>query len=400
MQDGWPRVTAVRAVNPKSTIDLLTPDDRSWEDVLAPFRRDVFHTAAYHAYAEQRHEGTAYMITVRDGDRGLAWPYLLRPIQEERLDVSDLMDVTSVYGYPGPISWGCAYDDPFIEGAWRGIVDIWRDQRVVAAFTRFHPLIDNAELGKSLAWPRGDRSGFGGVASVGPTVSIDLTKDMTAIRADYGRDLRRRIAKARRKGLMTVDDTEWRHLGEFIRLYHATMERAGADAFYFFSEQDFARLRSALPEELHLLAVQDGDRVVAAGLFTEFDGIVEWLLAASDVEYSHLSPSKNLLDDAIEWARDRGDRILHIGGGRGGREDSLYWFKSQFSKHRHRYHTGAWVLDDADYRKLVEARTAALEDGERLVPVHFPAYRAPAVAVGEPNHGGQGNATVSTPRVA
>ncbi len=340
------------------------------------------------------------MITVRDGDRGLAWPYLLRPIEEERLDVSDLMDVTSVYGLPGPLSWGCANDDPFIDRAWRRIVDIWREQRVVAAFTRFHPLIANAELGKSLAWPMGDRCGVGGVVSVGPTVSIDLTQDMAAIRADYGRDLRRRIAKARRKGLTTVDDTEWRHLGEFIRLYHATMERADADAFYYFSEQDFARLRSALREEVHLLAVQDGDRVVAAGLFTEFDGIVEWLLAASDVEYSHLSPSKNLLDDAIEWARERGDRILHIGGGRGGREDSLYWFKSQFSKHRHIYHTGAWVLDDVDYRKLVEARKAALEDGELLVPNHFPAYRAPAVAAGELDSPRQCKATVARPRVA
>lgn len=96
----------------------------------------------------------------------------------------------------------------------------------------------------------------------------------------------------------------------------------------------------------------------------------------SNDKYRNLSPSKVLLDDALRWARSRGLSVMHLGGGRGGQEDALFWFKSRFSPRRHTFHTGRWVLDRAGYRELLDRRSAALPDGDRLDPGFFPAYRA------------------------
>src|SRR4029077_9191772 len=98
--------------------------------------------------------GEPMLITVGDRERGLAWPYLLRRIDAmEGLAGTNATDVTSVYGYPGPIAWGCQPGDPFLAGGWQEILEVWRQQRVVSAFTRFHPLLGNAAIVAELPPP-------------------------------------------------------------------------------------------------------------------------------------------------------------------------------------------------------------------------------------------------------
>jgi hypothetical protein len=159
------------------------------------------------------------------------------------------------------------------------------------------------------------------------------------------------------------------------------MGRVGASDSYYFSEDDFRRLAEALNGKLHLLVTFIGDDVAAAGLFMEFGGVVDWHLVGSNEAYRDLSPSKILVDDAISWARARGNRTFHMGGGHGGREDSLFWFKSRFSPRRHVFETGRWVLERQTYDELVEARRAAVSGEARLDPTFFPAYRAPILGV-------------------
>jgi hypothetical protein len=114
----------------------------------------------------------------------------------------------------------------------------------------------------------------------------------------------------------------------------------------------------------------------------EFEGIVHAHLVGTDERHQRLSPLKVMLDDARIWARERGNRVLHLGGGRGGREDSLLAFKGRFSPRRHAFHTGRWILDASRYAELTERRSRfATERGLAAGdPGWFPAYRAPLVA--------------------
>ena len=362
-------------------IALLTPDDPDWESWLEPIRRDIYHTAGYHAYAQGTGEGVPHLIVVGDRRRGLAWPYLLRDVTDvPGLGGSGCRDVHSVYGYPGPLAWGCDGDDDFVQMAWTEIQGVWREQRAVAAFTRFHPLLGNAELARAFRVPPIGEEPSDPVRPGGWTVSVDLTIGYEAARAAYARDIRREVDQSRRAGLTVSVDEDWAELSTFARLYNDTMTRLGAAAFYFFDLDDFRRLRDSLPGHVHLLVTRSGDQVASAGLFMDWGDIVEWYLVGTDAAFQALSPSKVLVDFAIGWAYERGHAVLHMGGGRGGRDDSLFWFKSRFSPRRHEFHTGRWVLDPTRYQELTAARRAALGPAATQEPTFFPAYRASAVA--------------------
>lgn len=359
-------------------VELYRADDQAWEDWLRDVPRDVYHTAGFHRYAEGSGEGTALLAVVGDRSRGLAWPYLLRRVADvPELSGSDATDVTSVYGYPGPLAWGCDPGDAFLATAWRALVDLWRGQRVVAVFTRFHPLLGNASLAANFR-ATGEADGDSGVIALGPTVSIDCTLDDEMARAHYDPKVRRAIDRSRVDGFTTVEDADWARFDAFARLYRETMVRNNAAPSYFFDDSDFARLRAALPENVHLLMTVRGDDVVAAGILTESGGIVQTYLSASD-RGTHPSPKPLFYDDARRWARARGNGVFHLGGGRGSREDSLLEFKGRFSPRRHTFHIGRWVLDERTYRALADARMAGMRTPHPDDDGFFPVYRSEEV---------------------
>jgi len=376
--EGWATLALVALSETRQHVVLVGADDAAWEEWLSPVRRDIYHTAGYHLFARESGEGEPCLAVVGDGRRGFAWPYLLRRIEGiDGVPDSEASDVTSVYGYPGPLAWGCEPGDSFIANAWDSIVDLWREQGVVSAFTRFNPLLDNAAL------LRGERFGSDGparhddgVTVAGSTVSVDLTVGEEVTRSRYGHDLRRRIDATRRTGLATIHDEGWIHLSAFASMYRETMDRNVASDYYYFDEDDFRRLRAALVGQLHLLVTLVDDSVAAAGLFTEFGGIAQMHLAASSEAWLHRSPIKVLVDDAIRWARSRGNLVLHLGGGRGGQEDSLYWFKSRFSPRRHDFQIGRWIIDRRRYDAFTDARLATGGPRELQDAEYFPLYRA------------------------
>ncbi|MGA3031314.1 MAG: GNAT family N-acetyltransferase [Candidatus Limnocylindrales bacterium] len=361
-------------------IQLLGAGDPAWDDWLSDVPRDVYHTAGYHAYSHGSGEGEPYLIVAGDRRCGLAWPYLLRQVSEvENLAGSGATDVTSVYGYSGPLAWGCTPGDPFLATAWSEVVAVWQDQGAVSAFTRFHPLLGNASLMSGLGGSRDDTDESEPVAAIGRTVSIDLCVSEEAARAGYSESLRRQIRNYRQAGLTTTHDESWADIGAFAHFYHETMARNAAAAYYFFDAADFRRLRAAVDGKVHLLVTRLGDIVGAAGLFTEYRGIVQEHLVATNQELAHISPYKVLVDDTYAWAKKRGNTVFHLGGGRGAHEDSLFEFKRRFSPRLHPFFTGRWILDRPACQELLEARRSATRGDGLLDPDYFPGYRAPVL---------------------
>ena len=114
--------------------------------------------------------------------------------------------------------------------------------------------------------------------------------------------------------------------------------------------------------------------VAAAGLFIETDGIVQYHLGGTNEASIGAEASKLLIHAACGWAKARGYRSLHLGGGVGGATDSLLFFKAGFSPVRHPYRTLRVVLDEAEYRRLVAACDPDLDPDD--LGGYFPAYRA------------------------
>jgi hypothetical protein len=105
-------------------------------------------------------------------------------------------------------------------------------------------------------------------------------------------------------------------------------------------------------------------------VYTETGGIVQYHLGATANEHLHLNPTKVMFDYANRWAKRRGNRWLHLGGGVGGADDSLFHFKAGFSPLRRTFATWRLVVDAAAYAALVPGGVEASQAS------YFPAYRA------------------------
>ena len=301
---------------------VFRPSDPEWDTWVNRVPRDFHHGAAYHAFSEAQGEGRALLFVYGTQERFLAWPLLANRVRD-----TEHHDASSVYGYTGPLGRGL--EPRFLAEAWDALRDAWAGHRLVALFTRFHPVLANhtfcEELHGEAPVPEGE------LLRLGRSASIDLGPTRDVRRAGYAKVLRQEIAAAERAGLEVSCDDDWEHFEAFGELYRETMEKNRAEERYQHSPEYLGGLRRALGDKARLaVAVVDG--ALAGGLlFTLCDGIAQAHLTGTSWEYGRLSPLKALIDGAADLARGRGARLLHLGAGRGGREDSLFSFKSRFA---------------------------------------------------------------------
>lgn len=336
---------------------LLDVEAPEWETVLRRARHDFYHLPAYVALCATQEHGEPRALYVSNGERDLLLPLVLRGIPGGGADAS------SPYGYPGPV--GVGTDDPaFLRVALVAGIQILREEGVVSAFVRLHPLLNPIPP-----------AGIGTLVRHGETVSIDLQLPTKELWAQMRLNHRRDITRALRLGYVARMDEDWRQLETFKLLYRATMDRRSAAPFYLFDDDYFDGIRDALGERLHLCVVEIDGVVAAAGLFVETNGIVQYHLSGSSNAFRAIQPTKLMIHFVTSWARDRGDQVLHLGGGVGGGNDSLLHFKTGFSPLRHPYGTVRMVMDEQEYGHLVAARDPLLDPGERSD--FFPLYRKP-----------------------
>ena len=123
----------------------------------------------------------------------------------------------------------------------------------------------------------------------------------------------------------------------------------------------------------------DGE-VISGGLFTLCDGIVQYHLGGTRNTALKLSPTVLIFDTVRRWSPKNGAHTFHLGGGVGGKTDSLFQFKAQFSRRGHEFVTWRWIVAPETYREL--SRQKQLSDSERglraISPSFFPGYRCPS----------------------
>lgn len=355
--------------------DLRVEQREQWMEVLErSFQYDFYHLPEYHALAEERGEGRAVLLVYEEGDDRVAVPLLLRPV-EAIAGLADagreLQDATSVYGYAGPIASRPQIPPAMLQRFQVALAEALQEQKVVSLFSRLHPLIEQRP------W----LSGLGEVVSLGQTVSIDLTLPIDAQRAQYRRGHKSDLSKLRRLGLTCFHDRDREHIDEVVKIYLETMQRVDAADEYFFDRAYFDQLVSRLGHNVHLLVCQLEREVICGGFFLLCNGIAQAHLGGTKTEYLGLAPMKLLIDTARLWATEQGAHVLHLGGGVGAQEDSLFRFKTGFSDRRHEFAIWRWVLLPQVYEELCRARDQWMEQAG-WAPVssgYFPAYRCPAV---------------------
>ena len=341
-------------------IDAKSP---VWTRCLRTMRHDFYHLPDYLELCAKHEGGVAAAFYAEEGQSTFLVPLLIRSVPAELGAPSNWKDCVSPYGYPTPLitpSQDLLPDflDAFCQAA--------RLQGIVTAFFRLHPLLplDHRVLGK-----------FGQLNRHGQIVYFDLAQSKEDLWSQVSMNHRRNIKKLVRLGFRIIFD-DWTRLPDFISLYHATMRRVEAGDAYFFSREYFEDLRAKLGDRLHLACVlTETGEAAAAGLFVVTDEIVQYHLGGTAAAYLSLAPFKLVIDFMWRWAQDGSHRALHLGGGVGGTEDSLFHFKAGFSSTRGEFYTYRVIVDHERNRILEQAAGFQSSPSDPKQSAFFPRYR-------------------------
>ena len=365
-------------------LDFITPDHPRWLTLLATDRHDIYQLPGYLNLEAQRTHAQPEGAIITAGDRQLFVPYLQRQGDDgapPAAALAPVTDVVSPYGYPGMLANEAARHQPaFITAALRCLQAEWQQRGICSAFLRLHPILNGG-------WPLGFTEAE--YCFQGQTVSVDLTLPEAEMWRHISRERRNRINRAQREQL-TARMVPWHTaLTTFVEIYAETMGRVAAASRYLeFDAAYFTQLGEVLGDRLHLCLVELGNEVVAAGLYTEWDGIVQAIFGGTRTAFIKLSPSTLETYVVMQWAKARGHQFLHLGGGVGATEDSLFRYKAGFSQMRHAFYTLRLITDPPRYEALVQQRAHALgvPTATLYESGYFPAYRAPVGMIAAIDH--------------
>ena len=333
-------------------MSLVEVEPSAWDDVLdrlgvddAYFRRGYVESAALLDAGEP--------VLLHGGDA-------VHPVLVREIPGSDPLDVTTAYGFGGPVGGDC----------W-DLYDRWAAERgVVTSFIRFHPLYAN------------HRGASPSVRLEPLAGTVGWRLDKPDLFAGMHRSHRNKCRKAERAGVSVEVSEAPERLDRFAALYERTMARVDAEDFYFFRAEYWEALAAGLRARVvQFDAVLDGESIASA-LCLSGGPWFHYHLGASLDEARRLGASNLLLYEAGAWAKERGFELFHLGGGVGGGADSLLAFKRCFDPEAglcERW-LGKVVHDEEAYRAL--GGDAASLDG------FFPAYRVPGAlsqTAGTPN---------------
>lgn len=267
---------------------------------------------------------------------------------------ADPTDVVTPYGYGGPVATGQSPPtNRFAEE-----YEAWCGRRgVVSSFVLYHPLFRNHKLPLA-AFHRSPLAG-----TIGWTLGDD------DLRLGMHPHHRRIVRRAQAAGVHVRVEEAPTDFGRFIRLYEQTMTRVGADPFYFFPEGYWEALAGDVP--LVRVDIHQNGQELASVLALTGPPWLHYHLGASSEAGRSLGASHLALYELASWGQQRGYRSLHLGGGVGGRNDSLYLFKKRFAPGGQLPSYVGKAVHDSDVYKRRAGQQEITFSG------FFPAYRAP-----------------------
>lgn len=291
----------------------LDPNDTLWVRALTRLDHDIYSTPGF-VSAHAAIEGgmpRAWLLMDHEED-----PIGLLPIIERDVPTLGLRDATSPYGYPG-LSHSKAYTAADIIARYRTDAE---QRGLATTFLRLHPIFNKSLVDQPppRTWATPTR----------PTAALDLADDRS-IEQRLSKTSRYELRRAHREGLKVVDATHSPQLWEaFAQMYRKAMQarsarddlRFGWEYFQYLQAEPHYRLYAALLDDV----------VVAAATFSFMEGICQYHLAADDDIKRPFSPMRTVLHRAIQDARARNHRWVHLGGGVS-ESDALLGFKRSMS---------------------------------------------------------------------
>jgi hypothetical protein len=307
-----------------------------WNEIIRKMNdSDFYHLAEYHRMDKS---GIPLLLHYSDDTAAFALPVILRSIEGTAYN-----DVTSVYGYSGPLSNTSRPARESIERFHKSLLHFFDENLVVSVFSRLHPFF---------RWQEKILEGIGNTLDAGTTVAIDLKLPESEQKRQYARSLKTTINRLKKKNLLVKKAETKAEIEAFVHIYTETMKRVNASPIYFFDNAYFFRFLETVPSVLYV-AYYEG-RIISGSLFTDCNGIIQAHLNATCDDYLYLSPLKYVLDQIRLYGIEKNKNYLHLGGGFAGNHDTLFEFKSRFSHLYFPFKTWSYIHNRKMYDQLVE----------------------------------------------
>lgn len=333
--------------------EIIENNSEKWTEIIKQATIYDFHHTAYFHKIDTNF--VSKLLLFSDGDNFIALPIVIRPIEG-----TEYFDITSVYGYAGPVySFIENYETTELIAFFRkSFLDFCKEQNIISVFSRLHPLIEQTNIIENL----------GEIVNLNKTVAIDLTKSAEEQRKEYRKSLKSELNQLRRKEIVVREATAKEEIDAFITIYYQTMDRVEATANYYFSKEYFYEFLNNQDFDAKLLIAAKDNKVIAGAIFTLTDKIMQYHLAGTTEEYIRETPMKLILDEARLYGNGTSAENLHLGGGVGGHDDdSLFRFKSGFSKDFKQFSVWKYIVNQAVYDELSKGKE---------VSGFFPLYRS------------------------
>ncbi len=327
----------------------------AWKTTVGAMKNhDFYHTYDYHHISKKEDEHPI-LFSYTEGDVVIVIPFLKRAIPN-----TDYFDLTSVYGYAGPLSSNV--DSSFDTSKFKKALDNWlKDEKIIAVFSRLHPYLEHQNH---------ILSGMGSRPMLGKVVNIDIAQSLEEQRRQYGKSTKNRTNKCRRLCEVKKAETD-EEINTFIDIYYENMDRLSANKNYYFSREYFFNFLKCEDFETDILLVNhlEDNYTVAASMFVKTGKIVQFHLSGSRTDYLSIAPANLFLDEMRLRGTAEGYTYFNLGGGLGGREDSLFNFKASFSKTHKEFSVWKYIANQEIYDALSKDKANTDTD-------YFPLYRS------------------------
>jgi hypothetical protein len=313
---------------------------------------DFYHTWHYHTL-EKRGEPLLFVYEEEN-------VYIIFPLVKRIIENSNYFDLTTTYGYVGPVS-NINIDDlsiSFLDNFKSSFINFMLVNGFICVFSRLNPFIKQQQILNKIA----DSS------DNGKTIYIDLTVSLTEQRAHYEKRLGRQIRQLQKANYIIKETTSLNDIKTFTYMYNENMQRLHADASYFYNEEYFTAILKNNESGSKLITIFEGGLMICGAIVLYTFNIIRNHLSATSESHISKSPSKLLTDEISILGRKLGLKYFHLGGGLGGKEDSLFKFKSSFSPHTLNDNIWCFIANKRAYNDLVK--------GLDKNSTYFPLYRS------------------------
>ena len=278
------------------------------------------------------------------------------PFFADKIKRNTVFDLITPYGYGGWLIEGEAE-----KAALFSKYEAWcRENCVVSEFVRYHPMLNNAALTES----------WYDVIYLGKTIAMDLSSP-EVIWSNLTSKNRNMVRKALKSGVEIYHGQFPSIYKTFKEIYDLTMDSDHATDYYYFKDEFYNSIRNDLSDGSEIFWAELDGKIIAASIMIFANGYMNYHLSGSLRKYQHLAPSNLLLYKAALWGYSNGYKSLHMGGGVGSKEDSLYKFKSAFNRSETKqFSIGKKIYLNDVYEKLSRMKNPDSETG------FFPKYRA------------------------